>query len=863
MHADYDPEQIETDAQTFWEQSRAFEVTEDPSREKFYCLSMFPYPSGRLHMGHVRNYTIGDVISRYQRMLGKNVLQPMGWDAFGLPAENAAMANNTAPAKWTHENIAYMKAQLKRLGFAYDWQRELATCEPEYYRWEQWLLTRLHKKGLLYKKNALVNWDPVEKSVLANEQVVDGRGWRSGALVERREIPHWFLKITAYADELLAAIDDLDWPDSVKTMQRNWIGRSDGLDVDFRVVGADADSEPLRIFTTRPDTLYGVTYMAVAAAHPVAVGAARDNPQLANFLAECERGGTTEEELENQEKRGMLTGREAVNPLNGETIPIFAANYVLMSYGTGAIMAVPAHDQRDHEFATAYDLPIVQVLAPADGGHIDVQCEAWTAKEDIVTVNSGEFSGLDFPSAFNRIADWIEARDLGCRRTHYRLRDWGISRQRYWGCPVPFMSDGDEVVAVPDEDLPVLLPVDDTGDDATAPLAKRPGFYKSHHPDTGREINRETDTLDTFVESSWYYARFACADNQQAMLDQRARYWLPVDQYVGGIEHAILHLLYARFFNKLMRDEGMLDTDEPFTNLLTQGMVVAETFFREEGLNKRYFAPAEVEMARDEKGKVTSATLKADGQAVTVGAIEKMSKSKNNGIDPQALIERYGADTVRLYMMETSPPDQMLEWSDSAVEGAARFLRRLWRTVLEHVQGTPVPSPDNDALNDDQRAFRRRIHETIQKVGDDVGRRYKFNTAVAACRELINALTDADDSSAQGRALAQEALDAVVLLLAPVVPHICHALWQALGHDSVVIDAAWPAADKYALERANVDIVVQVNGKLRGKIQVPVDAGRDTVRDVALKVDNVARFVEDRTIRKVVYVPGRLLNIVV
>jgi len=742
---------------------------------------------------------------------------------------------------------------------------ELATCEPQYYRWEQWLLTRLYAKGLLYKKTALVNWDPVDQSVLANEQVIDGRGWRSGALVERREIPHWFLKITAYADELLQAIDSLDWPESVKTMQRNWIGRSEGLDVDFAVRDAAPGSEPLKIYTTRPDTLFGVTYMAVAAGHPVAIAAAQNNPELAKFLAECEQGGTTEAELENMDKRGMPIGRDAINPLNGEAIPIYAANYVLMGYGTGAIMAVPAHDQRDHDFATTYQIPIRQVIAPADGSSIDVQEQSWVAKEDCVTVNSGEFSGLDFDTAFNRIADWVEQHSLGTRRTHYRLRDWGVSRQRYWGCPVPFLQAGEDVViAVADEDLPVRLPVDGQGDDATAPLAKRPEFYRTGTRQDGQELRRETDTLDTFVESSWYFARFACADNDTAILDERANYWLPVDQYVGGIEHAILHLLYARFFNKLMRDEGLVDSDEPFTNLLTQGMVVAETYYREDGLNKKYFSPGEVDVSRDGKGKVTAATLRTDGQPVTVGAIEKMSKSKNNGIDPQAMIERYGADTVRLYMMETSPPDQMLEWSDSAVEGASRFLRRLWRCVHSHTEnGVADPATGADSLNEAQRELRRKIHETIRKVSDDVGRRYKFNTAVAACRELINALSEADDSSPQGRALAQEALETVVLMLSPVVPHICHTLWQVLGHEEAVIDARWPQADASALIRNEVDLVVQVNGKLRARIKVAADADQDTVKAAALEVENVSRFVDSGSIRKVIHIPGRLLNIVV
>jgi leucyl-tRNA synthetase len=858
MQERYEADAVEAAAQEYWNRTRAFEVTEDPSKEKFYCLSMFPYPSGRLHMGHVRNYTIGDVISRYQRMLGKNVLQPMGWDAFGLPAENAAMQNNVPPAKWTHENIAYMKGQLQRLGFAYDWSREFATCDPSYYRWEQWLLTRLHTKGLLYKRMAEVNWDPVDQTVLANEQVIDGRGWRSGALVERRQIPHWFLKITDYAEELLAAIDELDWPEAVKTMQRNWIGRSEGVEMDFPVDGA----EPMRIYTTRPDTLFGVTFMAVAAGHPLALQAAADDPALAAFLDECNSGGTSEAAVETLQKRGMATGLYATNPLNGERVPVWVANYVLMGYGTGAIMAVPAHDERDHEFALSYGLPIRQVIAPADGTELDINSASWTAKDGIVTVNSGEFSGLDFASAFDRFASWVEERGIGQRRVNYRLRDWGISRQRYWGCPVPVIHTEDGEVPVPDELLPVTLPQSHEGEDPTAPLAKRPQFVATTDP-AGRPAERETDTLDTFVESSWYYARFACADNDQAMLDERARYWLPVDQYVGGIEHAILHLLYARFFNKLMRDEGLLDSDEPFTNLLTQGMVVAETFYREENGRNVYYAPAEVETDRDEKGKIVGARRLTDGEPVIVGPIEKMSKSKNNGVDPQTMIERYGADTVRLYVMETSPPDQMLEWSDSAVEGAARFLRRLWRFVREQVQAGPPAADLPASLNDTQRQLRRLTHETIAKVSDDVGRRYKFNTAVAACRELLNALGTHGDDSPAGRAVIQEALEAIVLMLAPVVPHVCHTLWHALGHENAVIDARWPVADAAATVRDEVELVVQVNGKLRGRVTVASDLAREDVEKAALAVDNVARFMADRVPRKVIVVPGKLVNVVV
>jgi leucyl-tRNA synthetase len=769
------------------------------------------------------------------------------------------MQNNVPPAQWTRDNIRYMKGQLQRLGFAYDWSRELATCDPSYYRWEQWLLTRLHAKGLLYRRMAEVNWDPVDQTVLANEQVIDGRGWRSGAVVERRQIPHWFLKITDYAEELLDGLDGLDWPEAVKTMQRNWIGRSEGVEMDFPVAEG---GESLRIYTTRPDTLYGVTFMAVAAGHPLALEAARENERLAAFIEECRRGGTSAAELETAEKKGVPTGRHAINPMNGERIPVWVANYVLMGYGTGAIMAVPAHDERDHEFARRYGLPIRQVIAPADGTGLDIEAEAWTSKENMVTVDSGEFSGLAFQEAFDRIAAHVESLGIGTRQVNYRLRDWGVSRQRYWGCPVPVLHTEDGEVPVPDELLPVALPETAEGDDATAPLAKRPGFLNTTDPATGRPATRETDTLDTFVESSWYFARFACADNERAILDERANYWLPVDQYVGGIEHAILHLLYARFFHKLMRDEGLVSSDEPFANLLTQGMVVAETFCREVEGRTVWYAPADVEVERDDKGKVVGARLRSDGQPVTVGPVEKMSKSKNNGVDPQAMIERYGADTVRLYMMETSPPDQMLEWSDSAVEGAARFLRRLWRLIHDHAAHGAPPSLDVDALGEEGRALRRHTHETIAKVSDDVGRRYKFNTAVAACRELINAVAEHAATGRQ-RAVVHEALEAAVLMLAPVVPHACHALWRVLGHEAPVIDAEWPQADPGAMVRDEIELVVQVNGKLRGRVTVAADAEHGQLESMALGVENVARTVGQRPVRKVIVVPGKLVNIVV
>jgi leucyl-tRNA synthetase len=855
----YHPAEIEARVQEHWKTHRTFKVAEDPGHEKFYCLSMFPYPSGRLHMGHVRNYTIGDVVSRYQRMLGKNVLQPMGWDAFGLPAENAAMQNRVPPEEWTYRNIGYMKGQLERLGFGYDWDREFATCDPAYYRWEQWLLTRLYRKGLLYKKNAEVNWDPVDQTVLANEQVIDGRGWRSGAPVERREVPHWFLKITDYAEELLADLDRLDgWPEPVKVMQRNWIGRSEGLELDFEVVGSDT---PLRIYTTRPDTLFGVTFMVVAPAHPLAREAAAGDAAIAQFLRECARGGTAEALLETMDRRGMPLGCEAINPLSGERIPIYVANYVLMSYGTGAIMAVPGHDERDHEFARAHGLPIRQVLSPAGGGEVDVQAQAFVSY-DVVTVNSGAYSGLGFREVFDRIAAFLESRGIGERVVRYRLRDWGVSRQRYWGCPIPILTTADGEAPVPDEALPVELPENRDAQDPTAPLAKRADFIETVDA-AGRPARRETDTLDTFVESSWYYARFACADNHAAMIDERANYWLPVDQYIGGIEHAILHLLYARFFHKLMRDEGLVASDEPFTRLLTQGMVVAETFYREVDGRRVYYAPDEVEVERDGKGKVTGARLRSDRAPVVVGPLEKMSKSKNNGVDPQAMIDRYGADTVRLYMMETSPPDQMLEWSEAAVDGAFRFLRRLWRLVAEHLgHGTP-PRLAPEALDEAERRLRRMTHETVAKVGDDVGRRYKFNTAIAACRELVNAVAAHEPQSPQALAVIREALDAIVLMLAPVVPHICHELWAALGHAGALVDERWPSADQAALKRAELTLVVQVNGRKRANVTVPVEACDDDIEAIALAEDNVRRFTDGKVVRKVVIVPGRLVNIVV
>ncbi|WP_419307061.1 leucine--tRNA ligase [Chromohalobacter israelensis] len=854
MDAQYTPHAIESAAQTFWDKNQCFKAVEDATREKFYCLSMFPYPSGKLHMGHVRNYTIGDVVSRFQRMQGKNVLQPMGWDAFGMPAENAAIKNRVPPGAWTYDNIDAMRRQLKALGFAYDWNREFATCDVDYYRWEQWFFTKLVEKGLVYKKMSTVNWDPVDQTVLANEQVIEGRGWRSGALVERKEIPLWFLKITDYADELLADLDKVDWPEQVKTMQRNWIGKSTGVELSFAV--ADS-SEQLEVYTTRPDTLYGVTYVAVAAGHPLARQAAQDNPALGDFLEECQQGGNSEAELATMEKKGMDTGHKAIHPLTGREVPIFVANFVLMEYGTGAVMAVPAHDQRDWEFATKYGIPIEPVIADAEGNTPDLSQGAHTEHGKLI--NSGEFDGLEFDAAFDAIAARLEANGQGTVKTNFRLRDWGVARQRYWGAPIP-VKYGPEGQTVPltDDELPVALPMEVEVDASGSPLKKMPAFY-----DLGEGWTRETDTFDTFMESSWYYARFASADNMEAMLDERADYWLPVDLYIGGIEHAILHLLYARFFHKLMRDFGLVASDEPFQRLLTQGMVIAETFYRanDDG-SKDWFNPADVDVQRDDKGRPVSAILREDGQPVEMGGIEKMSKSKNNGVDPQAMIDRFGADTVRLFMMFAAPPEQSLEWSDSGVEGAHRFLKRLWKLVADHLDaGTPA-ALDADTLNDDQKTLRRKTHETIAKASDDIGRRTTFNTAIAAVMELVNAIGRFEDTSPQGLAVTREALEACVLVLAPIVPHACHALWDALGHDTPVIDAAWPQADEAAMVKDSVELAVQVNGKLRARLDVPAAADKAAIEAQALEAENVRRHTEGKTIRKVIVVPGKLVNIV-
>ncbi len=875
MDEHYQPNKIEQEAQRYWEEQQVFKAREDSAQEKYYCLSMFPYPSGKLHMGHVRNYTIGDVIARYQRMQGKNVLQPMGWDAFGLPAENAAMQNKVPPARWTYDNIAAMRKQLRSLGFAYDWERELATCDPKYYRWEQWLFTRLFKKGLIYKKSGVVNWDPVDQTVLANEQVIEGRGWRSGAPVEKREIPMYYFRITAYADELLAGLDHLPgWPEQVKAMQRNWIGKSRGMEVHFPYVPSPQPSplagegaskkEVLKVFTTRPDTLMGATYVAVAAEHPLAAKAATKNSALREFIEECKKGGVTEAELATQEKKGMATGEFVMHPFTGEKLPVWVANYVLMGYGEGAVMAVPAHDERDFEFATRYQLPIKQVIRPADANCAEPLTAAYT--EHGVLFNSGEFDGLDFEGAFNKMETALKAKKLGESRIQFRLRDWGISRQRYWGCPIPIIhcsSCGD--VPAPDDQLPVVLPEDIVPDGSGNPLAKLARFYETSCPRCGGKARRETDTMDTFVESSWYYARYCAPDSARGMVDERARHWLPVDQYIGGIEHAILHLLYARFFHKLMRDEGLVTGDEPFTKLLTQGMVLAETFYRVHASGKKeYFFPHDVKIERDAKGRTVAASLNSDGQPVTVGGIETMSKSKNNGVDPQQLIDQYGADTARLFMMFAAPPEQSLEWSDAGVEGASRFLKRLWKLAAAHVnQGTVAAFSGQYSLTPEQRDLRRAVHRALAKVSDDVGRRYTFNTAIAAVMELTNALTKFDDASDTGRALMQEALEIVTLTLSPIVPHVAHALWRALDHQEAAVNARWPQVDESALISDTIDLVVQVNGKLRGHVSVASGAAREAVEAAALADANVKRYIEGRQIRKLIVVPGKLVNIVV
>lgn len=905
MHTQYSPQNIEPVIQQRWEDQHTFHVEENSSLPKYYCLSMFPYPSGKLHMGHVRNYTIGDVLARFHRLQGFHVMQPMGWDAFGLPAENAAIKHGVPPAAWTYDNIAHMRNQLKRLGLSIDWQRELATCKPDYYRWEQWLFTELFKKGLIYRKSAMVNWDPVDHTVLANEQVIDGRGWRSGALIEKREIPMYYMRITAYAEELLSGLDHLPhWPEQVKTMQRNWIGKSHGCEVHFPYDGDSIGLEGvLKVYTTRPDTLMGVTYVAVAAGHPLATHAAQQHPQLAEFIAACQRGSVAEADVATQIKLGMDTGLFVIHPLNGEKLPVWVANYVLMAYGEGAVMAVPAHDERDFEFAQKYKLCVKPVIIPGDyqlasesllndsnalfdglenisrpalHGINSNQVIDWTHgwqscfAERGTLFASGVYDGMNFDTAFDAISNELAVHQLGGKRTQFRLRDWGISRQRYWGCPIPIIHCehcGD--VLVPAQDLPVILPEDVVVTGAGSPLAQSPDFYACTCPNCGRDARRETDTMDTFVESSWYYARYASHDCGTAMLDERAKYWLPVDQYIGGIEHAILHLLYARFFHKLMRDQGLLHCDEPFSRLLTQGMVIAPTFYREYPDGKKdWYSPAEIELSNDERGRPASAVLKADGAPVSIGNIEKMSKSRNNGVDPQTLIDQYGADTARLFMMFAAPPEQSLEWSDAGVEGAYRFLRRLWHFCMEHIHAGTVTAwsfQDGAAhtpLSEPLKTLRRQLHNAIKKIGDDYSRRQTFNTAIASIMELLNSLYRLDDHSLLARQVAQEALEAMLIMLSPIAPHLCTALWPELCPDSSLESQRWPIIDETALQQGTLKLMVQVNGKLRGEICMDRNAVQADIEREALAEPSVIKHLSGQQPKKIIIVPGRLVNIV-
>ncbi len=858
---EYSPAKVEQSVRDAWEENKVFKAVKDTSKEKFYCLSMLPYPSGRLHMGHVRNYTIGDVISRYQRMLGKNVLQPMGWDAFGLPAENAAIKNKAQPSAWTRDNIAYMKKQLKSLGFAYDWDREVTTCEPEYYRWEQWFFTQLVEKDLAYKKTSAVNWCPNDETVLANEQVHDGCCWRCDSPVEKKEIDQWFIRITAYAEELLNSIDDLDgWPESVKTQQRNWIGRSEGVEITFRLADEAAAETAIEVYTTRPDTLMGVTYVAVAARHPVAEKAAESNPALAAFIAECNQSTTAEADIATMDKKGMATGLKAVHPITGELVEVWVANFVLMDYGSGAVMSVPGHDQRDWEFARKYGIEIKQVIQPAEKAELtcDLTEEAFVEKG--VLINSAEFDGLTSEAAFDQIASWLEGKGLGKKKVNYRIRDWGVSRQRFWGAPIPMirLESGELVTA---KEFPVVLPTDIVMEGANSPLVGNADFQDVIVD--GQKGKRETDTFDTFMESSWYYARYTCPDSHDAMLNsEEANHWLPVDQYIGGIEHATMHLLYFRFFHKLMRDAGLVNSDEPARKLLTQGMVLSDTFVtRDEKGIKHYHSAEEVEVEKDSKGKAISGKLVSTGEDVILAGMEKMSKSKNNGVDPQALINEYGADTARLYTMFAAPPEQSLEWRDDGVNGAYKFIKRLWKLYQEHAlfTGSHV---DLNGLSAEQKKLYAKTNETIAKVSDDFGRRHSFNTAIASLMELTNAIAKHKIKDEQDKVVVKHALDNAIILLSPVTPHMAQALWTASGQQGYVVDIPWPEVDEAAMVKDEALIVVQVNGKLRCKISVSPDAGKEEVEALALADENVIKFIQEKTLRKVIYVPGKLLNIV-
>ena len=856
----YNPKIVEEEAQAFWESEQTFSVTHQSDKEKFYCLAMFPYPSGKLHMGHVRNYTITDVIARYQRMQGKNVLHPMGWDAFGLPAENAAIENHTAPAKWTHENIAYMKSQLKSLGFGIDWSREFATCDPSYYKWEQWFFTKLFDKGLVYKKTSSVNWDPVDETVLANEQVIDGKGWRSGANVEIKEIDQWFIRITDYADQLLNDLDDLEqWPEQVKTMQRNWIGKSVGINIIFDLSQTIREFTHFDVYTTRPDTLMGVTYLTLATQHPIALEIATLNPELAEFIDNCKSQQVSEAEMATMEKLGMDTGVAAIHPLTGDKVPVWVGNYVLMDYGSGAVMAVPGHDQRDYEFAKKYSLPIMQVIQSLNGGGI----ETAALTEKGVLINSGKYNGLDFDTAFKVISEDLKRSNHGSVATNYRLRDWGVSRQRYWGAPIPIynLAEGGEI-AVPIDRLPVILPTNIKMDGVQSPLKADKSWRKAEL--NGQFVEHETDTFDTFMESSWYYARFTCSDDHTQMLDpERANYWLPVDQYIGGIEHAILHLLYARFFHKLMRDEGLVKSNEPFKKLLCQGMVLSESYYYQSEGKKIWVSPSKAELHRDKYGKVEKIIDIETGVELTSGGITKMSKSKNNGVDPQLIIDKYGSDTVRLFTMFASPPEQTMEWSDEGVSGAFKFLKKLWRIVHDQIKLSNEDVIDVSILNDQQKYLRRKTHETIKKVSDDFGRRNTFNTAIAAVMELLNEIPKVDTISPQSIAVRREAISNAILMLNPIVPHICNKLWLTLGNPNSICEIDWPKVDELALLKTSSIIVIQVNGKVRGKIEVSVGSNDDTVKSQALEHENVQKFIAGKKVKKIIIIPNKIVNIVI
>jgi len=868
MQPQYHPREIEPAVQEEWARARVFAAPDASSKPKYYCVSMLPYPSGKLHMGHVRNYTINDALARFLRKKGMNVLMPMGWDAFGLPAENAAMANGVAPGKWTRENIEYMRKQCQSMGWSIDWSREIATCDPSYYRWNQWFFLRLWEKGVVYKKTGVVNWDPVDMTVLANEQVIDGRGWRTNAPVEKREIPMWYMRITQYADELLDSLDGLGWPEQVKQMQRNWIGRSHGVEFTLPYATDTAarmkdGKKGLRVFTTRADTIMGITFAAVAAEHPLATEAAKGNPKLAAFIEECKKGGVQEAELATMEKKGMATGLHVVNPINNEPVEVWVANYVLWGYGEGALMGVPGHDERDFAFAKKYGLPIRQVIDIAGKPYSTDAHQPWY-DEHGRNINSGKYDGLGYEAAIDAVAKDLEAMGLGTKRIQYRLRDWGISRQRYWGTPIPIVicpKCGD--VPVPDSELPVILPDDLVPDGSGSPLAKTPSFYETKCPKCGGAARRDTDTMDTFVDSSWYYMRYACPD-AGTMVDERAQYWMPMDQYIGGIEHAILHLLYARFWTKAMRDLGLINIDEPFTNLLTQGMVLNHIFSRRGARGGiEYFAPDEVETVVDAEGRITGAKLKADGSPVDYEGIGTMSKSKRNGVDPQDMIERYGADTARFYVMQANPPTDTVLWSDESVEGSFKFLRRLWAMVHEHVSAGVVAPYSGGELTAQLKALRLKLHRTIEKVGDDYGRRMQFNTAIAAVRELLNLYTDGTDKSPVARAVAQEVLENAILLLTPIVPHIATVLWRELRPGTELIAQPWPQVDPDALVQDSIELVVQVNGKLRGHIQVPTSWSRAQIEEAAVAHEAVVKFSGGQKAKKIVVVPGKLVNVVV